>query len=456
MTPSPPSQHSVGSPPPSADRTVGADIDYERFLDCVHCGLCTASCPTYLETGDENNSPRGRIYLMRAVVDGRIDLSPRVQNHLDLCLDCRACETACPSGVQYGRLIEPFRADQKRASARRGQPENADWFHRLVLYGLFPFRQRMRWALWPARIAQTLGLDRLAETTGLVRLLPERLRRMQRLLPRLVPGGPALPAVLPAIGPRRARVALFTGCVADAVFRHQHWATARVLQQNGCEVVIPPAQSCCGAIHYHSGADQPAIELARNNLASLNPSEVDAIIVNVAGCGSMLKDYGHIVRELLPDDTRLHASLDQFSSRVRDISEFLMELGLVPPPGELPLRVVYHDACHLVHAQKIREQPRQLLSQIPGLQLLPIREPEICCGAAGSYNLTEPEMSDRLATRKIENMLAADPQVIASPNVGCTMQLEAGFRQAGRKIWVAHPMELLDLSYRRKPAPLPS
>ena len=161
MTPSPPSPHPVGSSPPSADRPVGADIDYERFLDCVHCGLCTASCPTYLETGDENNSPRGRIYLMRAVVDGRIDLSPRVQNHLDLCLDCRACETACPSGVQYGRLIEPFRADQKRASARQGQPQNADWFHRLVLYGLFPFRNRMRWALWPARIAQTLGLDQI-------------------------------------------------------------------------------------------------------------------------------------------------------------------------------------------------------------------------------------------------------------------------------------------------------
>ena len=454
MTP-PTSPQPVGSPLPLADRPVGSGIEYERFLDCVHCGLCTASCPTYLETGDENDSPRGRIYLMRAVVDGRIDLSPRVQNHLDLRLDCRACETACPSGVQYGRLIEPFRADQKRASARQGQPENTDWFHRFILYGLFPFRNRMRWALWPARVAQVLGLDRLAESTGILRLLPERLRRMQRLLPRLVPGGPALPAFLPAIGPRRARVALFTGCVADAVFRHQHWATARVLQQNGCEVVIAPDQACCGAIHYHSGADQPAMELARNNLSSLNPSEVDAIIVNVAGCGSMLKDYGHVARELLPNDSGLHDALDKFSSRVRDISEFLSELGLVPPPGELPLRVVYHDACHLVHAQRIREQPRQLLSQIPGVQLLSIREPEICCGAAGSYNLTEPEMSDRLALRKIENMLAADPQVIASPNVGCTMQLQAGFRQAGRAVWVAHPMELLDLSYRREPPPLP-
>jgi glycolate oxidase iron-sulfur subunit len=429
---------------------VGGEIEYERFLDCVHCGLCTASCPTYLETGDENNSPRGRIYLMRSVVDGRIELSPRVQEHLDLCLDCRACETACPSGVQYGRLIEPFRADQKRQAAREGRPQNTDWFHRFVLYGVFPFRNRMRWALWPARIAQTLKLDKLAEATGLVRLLPQRLQRMQRLLPTLVPGGAELPEFLPAIGPRRARVALLTGCVADAVFRHQHWATARVLQQNGCDVVVPRSQACCGAIHYHSGADQPALDLARQNLKALPPDDVDAVIVNVAGCGSMLKDYGHVARELAPADAALHSAFDRFAGKVRDISEFLSGLGLTPPPGELKLRAVYHDACHLVHAQKIREQPRDLLGQIPGLTLLPIREPEVCCGAAGSYNLTEPDMSDRLAERKIQNVLEVSPDVIISPNVGCSMQLQATLRQHGRVIPVVHPMELLDLSYRRQ------
>lgn len=433
---------------------VGSEIDYEKFLDCVHCGLCTAACPTYLETGDENNSPRGRIYLMRSVVDGRLDLTPRVQQHLDLCLDCRACETACPSGVQYGRLIEPFRAAQKQADAAAGRATNNDWFHRLILYGLFPHPSRMRWALAPARLMQLLRIDRLLEATGLVRLLPERLQRMQRLLPRLVDGGPALPEFLPALGPRRARVALFTGCVADAVFRHQHWATARVLQQNGCEVVIPRTQVCCGAIHYHSGAGRPALDLALQNARTFDAAAVDAVIVNVAGCGSMLKDYGHIAHELAANDPQCESHLNRCAGKIRDVSEFLHELGLIPPRGEIRLRAVYHDACHLAHAQKIREQPRELLAQIPGLEIVPIGEPDICCGAAGSYNLTEPEMSDRLAQRKLQNIEAARPQAVISGNVGCSMQIQAVLRQAGSALWVAHPMELLDLSYRGLPAPV--
>ncbi|MGQ0633568.1 MAG: (Fe-S)-binding protein [Planctomycetaceae bacterium] len=426
----------------------GSEIEYEKFLDCVHCGLCTAACPTYLETGDENNSPRGRIYLMRSIVDGRLGLTPQVERHLDLCLDCRACETACPSGVQYGRLIEPFRAAQRQAEAAAGHAKNGDWFHRLILYGLFPFPARMRWALAPAKLAQRLGFDRLAERIGLTGLLPKRLQRMQRLLPKLVPGGPALPEFLPAIGTKRARVALFTGCVADAVFRHAHWATARVLQQNGCDVLVPREQVCCGAIHYHSGADAPALELARRNSAAFAAGDVDAVIVNVAGCGSMLKDYGHIAHELQPDDHKLFETLSSCAAKMRDVSEFLAELGLVPPPGEIRLRAVYHDACHLAHAQKIREQPRDLLGRIPGLEIVPIAEPDICCGAAGSYNLTEPEMSDRLAKRKLQNILAANPQALVTGNVGCSMQLQAELRQAGRNVWVAHPMELLDLSYR--------
>lgn len=433
---------------PAQSGRVGADIDYETFLDCVHCGLCTAACPTYLETGDENNGPRGRIYLMRSVVDGRLELTSKVEDHLDLCLDCRACETACPSGVQYGRLIEPFRAAQKKAEAAAGKAQNRDWFHRFILYGLFPFPKRMRWALAPARWMQQLGIDRLLDRSGLTRLLPLRLQRMQRFLPRLVPGGPALPEFLPAIGPRRARVALFTGCVADAVFRHAHWATARVLQQNGCDVVVPRQQVCCGAIHYHSGAAAPAMELAQTNSAAFDSAGVDAVIVNVAGCGSMLKDYGHIAHELEPANAGLHDSLERCAAKMKDVSEFLADLGLVPPTGEIKLRAVYQDACHLVHAQRIREQPRDLLARIPGLEIVQISEPEICCGAAGSYNLTEPEMSDRLAQRKLHNILAARPQAVISGNVGCSMQIQAALRQAGREIWVAHPMELLDLSYR--------
>jgi glycolate oxidase iron-sulfur subunit len=427
---------------------VGDSIDYEKFLDCVHCGLCTAACPTYLETGDENNGPRGRIYLMRSIVDGRLELTGKVEEHLDLCLDCRSCETACPSGVQYGRLIEPFRDSQRGAEAAAGNAKNNDWFHRLILYGLFPFPRRMRWALAPAAWMQKLGIDRLLEKSGLNRILPGRLRRMQRFLPRLVPGGPPLPEFLPALGPKRARVALFTGCVADAVFRHVHWATARVLQQNGCDIVVPRNQACCGAIHYHSGAGAPAIQLARTNSAVFDAADVDAVIVNVAGCGSMLKDYGHIAHELQPQDQELHDSLSRCAAKMKDVSEFLAELGLIAPAREIKLRAVYQDACHLVHAQRIREQPRDLLARIPGLEIVPIAEPDICCGAAGSYNLTEPEMSDRLARRKLQNILVANPQAVITGNVGCSMQIQAALRQAGRDIWVAHPMELLDLSYR--------
>lgn len=433
-----------------ASARIGSEIDYDKFLDCIHCGLCTAACPTYLETGDENNGPRGRIYLMRAIVDGRLDLTPQVERHLDLCLDCRACETACPSGVQYGRLIEPFRASQRHADAAKGRAKNADWFHRLILYGLFPYALRMRLALLPAKLMQWLRIDRLMERIGLINLLPLRLRRMQRLLPKLKPGGPMLPEFLPAIGPKRARVALFTGCVADAVFRHTHWATARVLQQNGCEVVIPRTQVCCGAIHYHSGADTPALRMAQTNAATFDAADVDAVIVNVAGCGSMLKDYAHVAHELDPVNTELAGRLGQFVSKVRDVSEFLAELGLVTPPGEIKLRAVYQDACHLVHAQRVREQPRDLLTKIPGLQVIPMMEPEICCGAAGSYNLTEPEMSDRLIERKLKHLLETSPQVIVTGNVGCSMQIQAALRAAGRDVWVAHPMELLDLSYRRE------
>ncbi|MFM8476465.1 MAG: heterodisulfide reductase-related iron-sulfur binding cluster, partial [Planctomycetaceae bacterium] len=297
---------SSSTPTPAALPVIGQSIPYERFLDCVHCGLCTAACPTYVETGNENDGPRGRIYLMRAVVDGRLPLTPAVRGHLDSCLDCRSCETACPSGVQYGRLLEPFRVEMqdpaRSAAAAQATPvpakQNNDWFHRWVLYGLFPYRNRLQLALFPARIMQQLGLDRLARRVGLTRLLPQRLQRMEAQLPQLRPIPPELPEFLPAIGARRARVALFIGCVADAMFRHVHWATARVLQENGCDVLILRTQVCCGAIHYHSGAAEPALDLMHDNARAFSDPAIDAVIVNVAGCGSMLKDYGHIAHEL--------------------------------------------------------------------------------------------------------------------------------------------------------------
>jgi glycolate oxidase iron-sulfur subunit len=434
--------HSHSASHPGADNP-GAGIDYGLFLDCVHCGLCTASCPTYVELGDENDSPRGRIYLMRAVTDGRLELSQPVRRHLELCLDCRACETACPSGVQYGKLIEPFRAAMEQSG--HGEQKTADWFHRWILYGLFPYPKRLRAALWPARIAQRLGLDWLLLASGAWKLLPRRLGRLATLLPPLERRSPALPDVLPAKGRRRARVALFLGCVGDVMFRHTHWATARVLQENGCDVLVPRGQVCCGAIHLHSGSAEPARELADANVAALHAGDVDAVIVNVAGCGSMLKDYGHHWHDDGTDARR------QLADKVKDASEFLDELGLVPPNGPIPITATYHDACHLVHAQKVREAPRNLLRRIPELKLVELPESELCCGAAGTYNLTEPEMADRLSRRKLDNILGTGAQVVITGNAGCTLQIMREARLRGERLKIIHPMELLDLSYRRQP-----
>jgi len=434
-----------GTPQPpahGASPRPGGDIDYELFLDCVHCGLCTSACPTYLELGNENDSPRGRIYLMRAVTDGRLGLSQEVRRHLELCLDCRACETACPSGVQYGKLIEPFRVAMEEQSI--GPRKSVDWFHRFVLFGLFTRPDRMRRMLVPARLAQRLGLMMLAEKTGLLSLLPARLRRLVEMLPPPERPGPALPTLLPAIGKRRARVALFTGCVADVMFRPTHWATARVLQQNGCDVLVPQEQVCCGAIHFHAGSSEPARELADANLTAFDHRHVDAILVNVAGCGAMLKDYGHHWHDARQGERA------EFAGKVKDVSEFLDTLGLVAPEGEIPLTATYHDACHLGHAQKVREAPRRLLAQIPGLKLVDLPETEVCCGAAGTYNLTEPEMSARLSRRKLDNILKTGSRVVLTGNAGCLLQIMREARSRGERLLVAHPMDLLDLSYQRK------
>jgi glycolate oxidase iron-sulfur subunit len=423
-----------------AARAQGASIDYELFLDCVHCGLCTSSCPTYVELGTEMDSPRGRIYLMRAVTDGRLELDDVVRRHLDLCLDCRACESACPSGVQYSKLIEPFRVHLRKALP---QAESLSLLQRLILFHLFPHARRDRLALAPARFLQWTGFDRLLEKSGLLRLLPRQLRQMQDMLPRLKPHHGRLPEVLPAEGPRRARVALFTGCVADALFPETNLATARVLQKNGCEVWVPRAQGCCGALHYHSGLEEPAREFAAANSTVFGREAVDAIVVNAAGCGAMLKDYGHLLH-----DTPAAEAGRMFAGKVRDVSEFLAELGPLPLQHPLRLRATYHDACHLCHAQQIRKPPRQLLEMIPGLELVPLAETELCCGAAGSYNLTQPEMAERLGERKVRNILDTEAQAVFAGNVGCLLQIGRHLRARRPDIWVAHPIDALWASYR--------
>jgi glycolate oxidase iron-sulfur subunit len=391
-----------------------------------------------VELGTEADSPRGRIYLMRAVTDGRLDLNAEVRRHLDLCLDCRACESACPSGVQYGRLIEPFRVHMMK----EGAPRKLSLLQGLMLFHLTPYARRMRWLVGFYRFLQRSRLDRLMDKLGLPRLLPSTFRQGHEMMPRLQPHQGRLPERLPPEGKRRARVALFTGCATDAFFPQTNLATARVLQRNGCEVWTPRAQVCCGALHYHAAREEAAQRFATINCAVFATESVDAIIVNAAGCGAMLKDYGHLLH-----NAPAAAAAETFASKVRDISEFLVQLGPLKPQHPVPLRAAYQDACHLCHAQQIRTQPRQLLEMIPGLELVPLAEPEICCGAAGSYNLTEEEMAQRLGQRKAKNIVDADVDALFTSNVGCLLQIGRYLRRQRPGLRVAHLVDALWASY---------
>ncbi|MEX0585310.1 MAG: (Fe-S)-binding protein, partial [Pirellulales bacterium] len=299
-------------------------------------------------------------------------------------------------------------------------------------------------ALIPARIAQRLGLMRVAQALRLTYLLPPQLRRMVDMLPPPHRNEGPLPEFLPAAGRRRATIALFTGCIGDAMFRHVNWATARVLQQNGCDVHVPATQTCCGAIHFHAGSSQPAQEFADQNLDAFDAGRFDAIVNNIAGCGSMLKDYGHHWHDGRQKERAA------WSAKVRDVNEFLDQLGLIRPQGEIRAIATYHDACHLLHAQKIHDAPRRLLAQIPGLELRDLAETELCCGAAGTYNLTQPEMSDRLSRRKLENIKKTGARLAITSNAGCALQIAREAREQKYPLQVVHPMEILDWSYRGK------
>ncbi len=415
-------------------------IDDKLLLACIHCGLCTSSCPTYTELGDENDGPRGRVQLMRMVNESNEPLTDRMRRHLELCLDCRACETACPSGVRYGRLIEPFRLAVASADGR--WQRRLDLFRELVLLRLFPYPNRVRLLMKPVRMLQRLGIYGAAERLGLFKLLPGRLGRMAPLVPPPVKLGPKLPPFLPAVGRTRARVAFFVGCVADAMFRPTHWATVRVLQQNGCDVFVPPEQRCCGAIHFHAGDNRGARVLADANLIAFELDRYDAIVVNHGGCGAMLKEYGlHWQDGLQPHRAK-------FGAKVKDVHEFLDALGAVPPGGRIEATATYHDACHLAHAQGVASAPRRLLAKIPGLELRELPESGICCGSAGTYNLNEPAMADRLAARKMENILSTGARIVLAANAGCLLQIHREVRRGRHPIAVMHPMDLLDMSYR--------
>lgn len=427
---------------------TGPDQPENVLIDaCVRCGFCLTSCPTYVETRNETSSPRGRIYLMKAVSEGRLDItSPGFVHQMYECLDCRACEAVCPSGVQYGKLVEPARSQVERANPR---PLWQRALRTVTFKGLFGDLRVFRAASTVFKLYQRSGIQWAIRRSGVLK--PFGLAEMEGFLPRMsgrffVPEG----QVYRPTGQQRARVALFGGCIMGTAFARVDRATARVLARNGCKVVVPPAQGCCGALNIHSGDLESGRDLMRRNIAAFEEAEVDAIIINAAGCGSALKEYGH----LLHDDPEWAGRAATFAAKVRDISEFLVALGLVGELGEIKARVTYQDACHLAHAQRITKQPRELLKAIPGITLVEMQESSLCCGSAGIYNITQPEMSARLMKRKAGHALATEPEIVVSGNPGCMIQLASGFAQAGATgVKVRHVVELLDEAYRRADGP---
>lgn len=415
----------------------------DRFFDCVHCGLCLAQCPTYSELGNENDSPRGRIYLMRRLSEGTLEASPNVLKHLDLCLDCRACESACPSGVRYGSLIESMRG-QLAASGVVREKTWADRFLDRFMFDVFPYPERLNRWLWLARMGQAVGLNEFLHRSGLVKLLPEKLAKMEAMLPPDIQACEPLPEHGRPSGAVRAKVAMFRGCVSESIFGPSNRAMWRVLLANDCEVYVPADQVCCGAIHHHGGRGHDAEAMAKRNIDTFLALDVDAIVTNVAGCGTMLKEY----TELFHDDPVYGPRSRAFVAKMKDISEFLDALPLKAPTHAVPLKVTYHEACHLCHGQQIRTQPRALLRSIPGLQLIELPESDWCCGAAGTYNLTQPQMSTRLAERKLACADTTGAAVLATANAGCLMQLISHARETGRNIRILHPIDLLDAAYR--------
>lgn len=435
--------HPTSSPSTPAGPLELHGLSVEGVNQCVHCGLCLAYCPTFAELGTEMDSPRGRIYLIKSLAEGRLALSDSVSRHLSLCLDCRACETVCPAGVPYGRLIEAARAAIERE--RPGGPLRRVF--RWVNLGLLLGQPRLlRLAARALRLYQVSGLQRLVRATRLARLLPGPLPAWEALLPPLPPAAARrpLPLLIAADPPRRARVALLAGCVQAVVFGEHNRATARVLARNGCEVVTPEGQGCCGALNAHAGDHARALEMARRTIATFEAAGVEAVIVNTAGCGAHMKAYG----DLLAGDPAWAARARRFAATVQDLAEFLAREPLRGPLRPVPMTVTYHDPCHVVHGQKIRAQPRALLAQIPELRVVPLAESDWCCGSAGIYNLTQPEMAGRLLARKVKHIEASGADAVVTANPGCILQIQAGLQERGSRVRVRHLVEILDEAYR--------
>lgn len=418
--------------------TVGTRSERDLISDCVHCGFCLPACPTYNSWGVEMDSPRGRIDLMKGVDEGTLTLEPSVVEHFDKCLGCMACVTACPSGVRYDLLIESTRA---KIEATYSRPPD-DRLVRELLFGLFPYPARLRALAVPLFIYAKSGLQALVRRSGLLKLLPPRFAQFDKLAPPLTIDelSASLPPYTPALGTKRGTVAVIAGCVQRVFFPNVNAATIRVLAAEGYDVVVPSGQGCCGALSLHVGRDDEAKAFAQRLVEQFGALDgYDAVIINAAGCGSTLKQYA----ELIPEPRAA-----RFAAKVRDVNEFLAEVGTVAERRPMPLRVAYHDACHLAHSQRIREQPRALLRGIPELELVEIPDGDQCCGSAGVYNVLEPQSAAEIGARKADNVASVNPDVLASANPGCTLQIRSILAERGRSLLAAHPIEILDAALR--------
>jgi glycolate oxidase iron-sulfur subunit len=428
---------------PPASGFAGADKpEYADYSRCVHCGLCLNHCPTYKLWGQEADSPRGRIRQMQLVDEGRLALGDAFVTHIDRCLDCRACETACPSGVEYGKLVEAARAQIEQHYRRPIASRIARDF---VYRKLLPHPPRIASVARLLRLYQRSGLAALARGTRILKLFG--LQDRERLMPRVDTKFffDELGKTFPANGPRRARVAFFAGCVAQVTFSELNRATIRVLQANGCEVVVPASQTCCGALPAHAGVRDVGRDLARANLKAFRAEDFDAIITNAAGCGSTLKEYAHLFGAGSTD----HEAAARFTGKVHDVSEFLAELGLVAPMKDVPLRVTYQDSCHLAHGQRVREAPRKLIRAVPGVEFVEMPLADQCCGSAGVYNVTETEASLELLALKMDQVKETKADAIVTANPGCILQLRAGAAIHKTRHEVLHVVELLDRAISR-------
>jgi glycolate oxidase iron-sulfur subunit len=423
-------------------------LSVEGVNQCVHCGLCLASCPTFSELGTEMDSPRGRIFMIKALAEGRMTLTDPVVEHLSLCLDCRACETVCPAGVPYGRLIEAAKAEIERQRPGGVVRRVFRWLNFGMLLG---HPRMLRLAAASLRLYQASGLQGVVRRSGLVKRLPGSLAAWESLLPTLPSREEraSLPPLIPAHGDVHARVALLTGCVQSVVFGAHNRATARILARNGYEVVVPPDQGCCGALNAHGGDHVRAIAMAKRTIEEFERAGVDAVVVNTSGCGAHMKAYG----VMLGDDPAWHDRAQRFSAGVYDLAEFLAKRPLRGPLAPVSMTVTYHDPCHVVHGQKIRKEPRQLLAQIPDLKVVELPESDWCCGSAGIYNLTQPEMAARLLARKVNHVLSTGAQAVVTANPGCILQIQQGLRERGRELPVMHIVEILDRASRSEGPP---